>query len=150
MNKTFKNDLQTCIQNLGVKDKKFILHETQHPLDKWLHEGFIGDNLYRIGDQRRTTARGILRTELSKEIQVINNDAIRHQLTQNEELLNTGNYTLSLQAKRPSKKLNTTRLRTELIKLGVSQDVIDAAYASASEEQDPVNVFTINTTGNGI
>lgn len=150
MEKTFKNELQTHIQNLGVKDKKFQLKATQHPLDPWLHEAFVADTLYRIGGQRREIARATFRTELAEEIARVDNTAVTLSLTQNEELVNSGNYILNLQAKRPSMKLNTTRLKTELIKLGVSQDIIDRAWLEASEETDPVNVFTINTTGNGI
>lgn len=150
MNKTFKNDLQTHIQNIGVKDKKFILTSSQHPLDRWLHECFVADNLYRIGDQRRSIARGIFRTELADAILAVNDTAVAHGLTQNEELINTGNYTLSLQAKKPSMRLNTTRLRTELIKAGCTPQMVDAAWEASTEEQDPVDVFTVNTTGNGI
>lgn len=150
MDKTFKNDLQTHIQKLGVSDKKFKLLSSQHPMDKVLHEGFIADNLYRIGGQRRDIVRDVIRLELAEQIADIDHTAVNLQLTQNEELLNTGNYVLNLQAKRPTKRLNTTRLKTELLKLGVHQETIDEAWEMASEDADPVNVFTINTTGNGI
>jgi hypothetical protein len=145
VDKTFKNDLQTHIHNLGVKNGKFKLTSSQHTLDPLLHEGFIGDNLQSIGKQRRETARDQLKKELYPDIGRIIETTRKLNTTQNETLLETGNYRMDIQCKRPSVKLDTTRLRNELIKRGMSMHDVDVLWAECSEDQSPVSVLTINT-----
>lgn len=145
MDRAFKNDLQTHIHNLGLKNGKFRLTSSQHTLDPYLHEAFIGDNLQSIGKQRRELARDILKKELYPDIGRIVETTRKLNITQNEKLLETGNYVLDIQCKRASMKLDTTRLKTELIKRGMSRHDVDVLWAECSDEQSPVSVLTINT-----
>lgn len=146
MDQLFNSQLQTHIQKFGRDGKKFGPPESQDPLDARLHELFIASTAYRIFDQRRKDAQEVLYELKRDEVEAISDNAKAVMMAQSQELASTAHYALFFLAKKPVTKVDTTRLRTELLKLGVSQQVIDSAWENASNQFAPARVLSCMTT----
>lgn len=143
MSKTFLSQLQKTLTEIGTKNG-LAPPQSQDVLDPLLHEYLVATTGASIFEKRKKAALAKLIEHDQLELieKTVNNVALT-KIAQNINVFNAENYTLNLQVKSPSEKLDKVALVNSLAKLGVSSDIIKRALAAATTHNAPAKSFTV-------
>lgn len=139
-------DLTLLLASLGTKqgaDKRFAPPKTQDSADALCHEYWIADVMRKIGEDRKKIAKEML-TDLRKvDVDRLCADAVKLDTTQKGVIVQTANYSATLQAAKPVERLDKQQLFVELIKLGVDQVTIETAMDRAMKKNAPAQTLSV-------
>lgn len=145
MDRLFNSKLQTKLQKIGVVGD-FAPPKAQDPAIGILHEYFVAETARSLFDKRRKIALEALKSFDDMTVQRIDKAvkaAVKDGVVGLTSLFDTSEYNCQLQLKRPTEGLDKTVLKNELVKLGVKQATIDAAFAAATTTNAPAQTYIV-------
>ena len=115
---------------------------TQDAVDQIAAEFLTANLLRTYADKRYEAAKRRVNEDHGDKI-----DAVRERATESMQksttMLYGEDWVLTLNANRPSMRTDVDELRTELVRRGVSVDVIDEAIAEATKKSTPALIISV-------
>lgn len=144
MDTVFSAKLQQKLAEFGTKNG-FAPPQSQDPLDPILHEYFVASLGYSIMEKRRKAILERMMVADTQEIVQATIDSVKKtKIAQSATLFQTPHYVCNLTVRAPAARFDKTAAANELMKLGVSRDVIERAFEKASTHNQPAKVFAVS------
>lgn len=138
----FASKLQTHMQTLGHKNG-FAPPASQDPADALMHEYYVAETGRSLFDKRRKIALDTLKDHIpSSRISEMLTNAEKG-ITGANILLDSEHYSLTLATKSPTETLDKIALRNELVRLGVDETTVAAAFKVATKRNKPAETYTV-------
>jgi len=118
---------------------------TQDRLDIAAAEFATANYLRQQADKRYDAAKSVIVGMTDNEIALLRNQAVE-TMTKSTISMAGSDWVITLAANKPASKCEVSDLRTELIKKGISVDVIDQAIAKVSKHSTPALIITATRT----
>lgn len=143
MDLMFSSKLQTALQKFG-RENGFAPPKSQDPADAVLHEYYVAETGRSLFDKRRKVALENLQAlDRTGVVEKALKDAAKG-ITGNFELVSTENYGAVLTTKTPTKKFDQQAAKNALIKAGVSSEIVEAAFKSATSQNKAAETYTVS------
>jgi hypothetical protein len=127
-----------CIQS--IQDFK-APRTTQDRLDVAAAEFATANYLRQQADKRYDIAKSVIVGMTNDEVELLREQAIK-TMTKSTISMAGEDWCISLACNKPATKVDAYDLRTELIKQGISVDVIDEAIVKVTKKSTPALVIT--------
>ena len=127
-----------CIQS--IQDFK-APRTTQDRLDIAAAEFATANYLRQQADKRYDIAKSVIVGMTNDEVELLREQAIK-TMTKSTISMGGEDWCISLACNKPATKVDAYDLRTELIKQGISVDVIDEAIVKVTKKSTPALVIT--------
>jgi hypothetical protein len=119
---------------------------TQDKLDIAAAEFAITNAVRKYGSARYDRSKEVLLDLIIAEVDKVRERAIDSQVTATHAI-HTQNFHITLRANAPAKKVDVTKLITELLKAGIAREVITACTERATVEAAPALYINVDYTG---
>jgi ATP-dependent DNA ligase len=146
MDYQFSSKLQTALHLFG-REGDFAPPKSQDPADRILHEYFVTDQASSLFKKRREDAKEAVIAQADQEtVQRVIANAVKQNAMQSTTIAATEHYNAILKAAKPVESVDAKKMVTELMKLGVKDDIIRAALDAATSTREPAKTLMIATT----